>query len=182
MKEKTCAKCHLTLPLSDYGKNCSRSDGLQYYCRKCKRLDSKEWKLLHKEQVRSSSSNYYKNNRDEILKRNRRNYEKTKSERSKVIKRWKQLNPDKVQAGYENRRKNLVGKITGEEWREIKNKYGNVCLRCGTSKRLSIDHVIPISKGGTNTVDNIQPLCGKCNSTKGTKIIDYRRVNNEQFL
>lgn len=179
MKEKVCAKCHILLPISEYGNNRSRKDGLQYYCKKCKRLDSKAWKLLHKEYIRNSSNSYYKNNKDRILKRNSKNYEKTKSKRSKVIKLWKQSNPDKVQAGYENRRKNLVGKITGDEWKEIKNRYGNKCLRCGTYENISIDHVIPVSKGGTNTADNIQPLCRKCNSIKGTKIIDYRRINNE---
>lgn len=80
-----------------------------------------------------------------------------------------------MQVIYENRRKNTVGKLSGKEWEYIKNLYGNICLRCGTNENLSIDHVIPISKGGTNTVDNVQPLCRRCNSSKGIKTIDYRR-------
>jgi 5-methylcytosine-specific restriction endonuclease McrA len=36
--------------------------------------------------------------------------------------------------------------------------------------------VVPVSAGGANTIDNIQPLCGPCNSAKHTQTIDYRPV------
>lgn len=48
------------------------------------------------------------------------------------------------------------------------------CLKCGSEKRLSIDHIIPISKGGLNELDNLQCLCVRCNSKKRDKTIDYR--------
>ena len=54
------------------------------------------------------------------------------------------------------------------------NKYGEICLRCGTTEKISIDHVIPIYKGGLNEMDNLQPLCKSCNSWKGIKVIDFR--------
>jgi hypothetical protein len=53
-------------------------------------------------------------------------------------------------------------------------KYGKKCLCCGSEKNISLDHIIPIKKGGKNTLDNLQPLCKSCNSKKGIKIIDYR--------
>jgi len=65
--------------------------------------------------------------------------------------------------------------IFGKTKRYIFDKYGNKCLKCGTKKLLTIDHVIPISKGGTNDSDNLQPLCQRCNSEKGNKsCADYR--------
>ncbi len=42
---------------------------------------------------------------------------------------------------------------------------------------LTPDHIIPLSQKGPNTIDNIQPLCLNCNSSKGTKTIDYRAHN-----
>lgn len=44
-----------------------------------------------------------------------------------------------------------------------------VCCRCSSNENLSIDHIIPVIKGGTNEVQNLQTLCRSCNSKKGTK-------------
>ena len=53
--------------------------------------------------------------------------------------------------------------------------HGDLCLRCGTSKDISLDHIIPVCHGGENTIENLQPLCIYCNSRKSDKIIDYRK-------
>lgn len=44
------------------------------------------------------------------------------------------------------------------------------CVRCGGRERLEYDHIIPLSKGGSNTERNIQLLCEECNRTKGASI------------
>ena len=43
------------------------------------------------------------------------------------------------------------------------------CQHCGVRRYLSIDHVVPESKGGTLTMDNLQTLCVGCNSRKGAR-------------
>jgi 5-methylcytosine-specific restriction endonuclease McrA len=48
-------------------------------------------------------------------------------------------------------------------------------LCCGRPDvKLTQDHVVPLARGGSNLIDNIQPLCASCNSSKGTQTIDYR--------
>lgn len=66
------------------------------------------------------------------------------------------------------------GSHTAEEWKALKERYGNICLACKQKKKLTKDHIVPIAKGGTDNIDNIQPLCGSCNSRKHTQVIDYR--------
>lgn len=52
--------------------------------------------------------------------------------------------------------------------------YDYSCLKCGKKPASSVDHVIPLSLGGTNTRDNLQLLCVECNKAKQDREIDYR--------
>lgn len=64
---------------------------------------------------------------------------------------------------------------------EVFNLYGEQCLCCGDDDNITIDHVIPVSKGGENSIDNLQPLCRSCNSRKGTNKNDYRKeIKNDK--
>ena len=58
----------------------------------------------------------------------------------------------------------------------------NSCLKCDAVNNLSIDHIVPLAKGGTNEIDNLQTLCGKCNSSKGDAVKDYRKTNVDSTL
>lgn len=53
-------------------------------------------------------------------------------------------------------------------------RYGYRCLRCGTTRRLGLDHIHPVSKGGKTEIDNLQLLCEPCNTEKGDQVMDYR--------
>jgi CRISPR/Cas system Type II protein with McrA/HNH and RuvC-like nuclease domain len=52
----------------------------------------------------------------------------------------------------------------------------NECVYCGSKKELTIDHVIPRSKGGKNTWDNLVTCCQNCNLKKGNKTPDEARM------
>ena len=64
--------------------------------------------------------------------------------------------------------------ITNEQWLDLLASVGHRCLRCGSTENITRDHVVPLFHGGRNSVENIQPLCGPCNSWKHTRTIDFR--------
>lgn len=43
------------------------------------------------------------------------------------------------------------------------------CVTCGSDQHLSLDHIVPISRGGTDEESNLQTMCRPCNSTKGAR-------------
>lgn len=76
---------------------------------------------------------------------------------------------------YENRRKSANEYIGRPEIREsVFALHGKKCLSCGSNNKIHLDHIVPVVYGGENSIDNLQPLCDKCNTSKGIKTIDYR--------
>jgi hypothetical protein len=64
--------------------------------------------------------------------------------------------------------------FTKQERRAVFELYGNICLCCKKKLPLEADHVIPLARGGTDDITNIQPLCSKCHDAKGMDSTDYR--------
>lgn len=50
------------------------------------------------------------------------------------------------------------------------NRDQGKCVKCGSNEKLEFDHIIPFSKGGSNTYRNIQLLCEACNRSKSNQI------------
>ena len=93
------------------------------------------------------------------------------------LRKWRKKNPDKAILQNQRRRarkRNAEGYFTLSEWQTLKAQYNWTCQICKKSEpeiKLTIDHIIPLSRGGSNNIENIQPLCKSCNSKKWIKII-----------
>ncbi len=105
-------------------------------------------------------------------KRNRDRYLRENAERLKDARRaYRAANRDLIRALNNRRKARLrnvaVNDLTGAEWVAIVVQYDGRCAYCGcTPDRITMDHVIPISKGGNHTASNVVPACGPCNFAK----------------
>lgn len=150
-----------------------------------------EWKKRNPEKVREQKRRYREKHAAEI--KDYRNSEKGKALRKAAKKRFREnhaeqikeekrryvaKNPDVRLAWNRNRRARIKGnggKITKTEWRTVLDKYGHKCLYPGCERTdVTMDHVVPLSQGGTHSADNVQPLCEYHNKSKYNEIRDYR--------
>lgn len=107
---------------------------------------------------------------------------KNKEKRNEKTRAWRQENPgyDKTRENYKeiaaikngNRRalkKNAGSYSISKE--EMSKLYASPCTYCGSSDNITIDHVIPLSRGGSHSVSNLVSACAKCNMSKGAKTV-----------
>lgn len=65
--------------------------------------------------------------------------------------------------------------LTPEQWWFVQCMFDHRCAYCSKRTKLTQDHLIPISKGGNHTVDNVVPACASCNTKKGSKCLSEWR-------
>lgn len=132
------------------------------------------------EKIASQKATYNERTKEQRRTKDKAYYEANKAKRRAYIKVWIDRNREKVHE-YEHKRRaiarNTYEHFTAAEWAALKAHYDYTCLCCKRREpdiKLTADHVIPLSCGGGNAIDNIQPLCLSCNSRKKTRTIDYR--------
>lgn len=166
MNTKTCSKCGEAKPLDRFSRRAAMKDGLKSQCKDC---DS----LLRRA--------YYENNKDREREQNRQWHQKNKPwldpQKRERFNAWRRSSNRRAEwANRDALKRGAEGTFTHEEWVSLCETYNNKCLCCGRGDAmLTVDHVKPLSKGGTNWIDNIQPLCTSCNCSKGAREIDYRK-------
>ena len=190
---KRCTKCLLDLPLSLFHRR--RGRRAQNICKECRRVldrkrrldDPAKWRkrvavwrkdhkpyLAEKQAIRRTAFP----NENAMYARNWRakNPEKSRQARKDYVAK----NPEKVVHFHHARRSRirLAGpSFTAQEWTELKERYAFQCLACRKTEpsiKLVPDHVVPLCRGGSGDIGNIQPLCGPCNSVKHRAATDYR--------
>lgn len=75
------------------------------------------------------------------------------------------------------------GTHTNKEWLYLLAEANGICPRCNEpTPRFAKDHVVPIYQGGSDGINNIQPLCPHCNGSKGPEDIDFFKDQRESAL
>ena len=133
----------------------------------------KEYYQKNKKKISDRFKHYYQEHAEEIRQRTAQysasHPEKRKQWWNTHYEKNSEYYIEKTRArrrGYQPLSRTLIKKLY---------KTYPMCLACGNTEKLSIDHIVPISKGGKNDYENLQVLCISCNVKKGTNTMDYRR-------
>jgi 5-methylcytosine-specific restriction endonuclease McrA len=147
----------------------------------------RRWAQDNREAVREKSRRHRENNLEKELKRcakwraenaerhremclkwRRENPEKARA----ATARWVRENPHKVSANHGKRRAAMhaaEGHHTADDITRITAAQGGKCACCRERRKLTLDHITPLAKGGSNWPANLQMLCKSCNSAKGAR-------------
>ncbi len=167
MIKKTCTKCKIPKPLEEFYRDKTKAHERSGICKECYRAYRAVNKLKRKENFvkwREENPEYWKlryiNNRDTI-----RNQQKI----------YAKINPDIANARSHRRRakQRAGGSYTEREWQTLLLITGGLCVCCSSISKLEVDHIVPLARGGSNSIENIQPLCRTCNASKGAQTINY---------
>lgn len=156
--------------------------------RPARREANREWRNKNKDYVKKSKREYVEKNREKVLEAKRRYYQENKEkclEQGRAHKaankeryqemgrRWREKNRVKVRLNNRKRKeriKNAEGDHTAEDIINLMAIQKRKCAGCFNKingENYHVDHVQPITLGGTNWPSNLQILCPTCNMSKG---------------
>lgn len=191
---KTCAKCFVTKPYTDFSKGARYRDGYQSYCKACMR-EYRQEKFSDPDAAKTERERvlrYYREDPDYRERfqqqNNARSRERWATDPAYRDRKNKQhyagrfkphrIEQTRLRSRMDRSKRRALEKsgpgVSPEIWLAICEAYNHRCCACGSDGPLEMDHVIPLSKGGTHSPENIQPLCVPCNRKKADKTIDYR--------
>ena len=146
-------------------------------CRECRNARTRCNYAHNRESVLSQQRSYQNENRETVRARNRDYGNERPAERAIRVKAWLLAHPERARelntTSVNNRRSRRIaaeGTHTRAEWLAIVARQNDKCLHCPQTGNLSRDHIVPLSRGGSNYASNIQGLCKPCNSRKGARI------------
>jgi 5-methylcytosine-specific restriction endonuclease McrA len=177
---KRCARCDQALPLEAFslkGSGARRSE-----CPPCHNVSNAEYKRTHRDKVRAADAAYREANREALAARQRQWRADHPEAYTQIHSRWKARNKSAVNAATHRYRNPSIDEgvhhWTAAEWEALKAEFDHRCLMCLCQEpgiKLTADHIVPVSRGGSNDIGNIQPLCKPCNSKKHRGIVDLRK-------
>lgn len=157
---KACSTCKKEQPSSQYSVCSKVKSGLNARCKTCE-------KLRHKKD--------YESNKDYNIEWARKYREENYERRREVEKKSHAKNKEKYRPAH-NARQSVRNKILTEKKylildKELHKIYNSPCFNCGSMENQSLDHIIPVSRGGNHSIGNIMTLCLKCNMSKHARTI-----------
>lgn len=180
--ERVCRYCGESKAIENFSQRMYESRlSISRQCISCRKKRQRVYRERNREKINAHQKKWWASNAD-------KQHEKNKKNRAQLLeseRRYRKENPEYNKVKCSNRkarRVNAAGSYTKQEWESLLEKYGNQCLKCHSKDKITADHILPLSRGGSNFIINIQPLCLSCNSSKLDSYADYRPESDRAGL
>lgn len=186
---KTCIKCGVEKPAESFSPEPRMKDGRCSHCKECRAEHARLYRKTNPEAVARNRRRYDQTDagikaerkrlychthREEIAERKRLYYQANREAIAERQRLHQQNNRDLYCAYNRNRRarqQNASGSHTAADVAAQRSRQKGKCYWCGkkVGDDYHVDHVVPLSKGGSNGPENIVIACAACNLSKGAK-------------
>lgn len=141
---------------------------------------SRRYYARNAESEKARATAWRAENREESRRHRRESYQRHREANLAAMREWQKANMDKVRHYQHARRTKLAGNgVFVVSDKDLRRLVTSPCAECGSRDRIEIDHIIPVSRGGSHGVGNLQPLCYDCNRGKGNRLtVEWRRVKS----
>lgn len=149
------------------------------------RIENREARADYARNYRNENRNRYRENARNYYARNQIRISAAKAERYRIdpfarresASKWRLENREKRNS-YEHARRARLEKngVFSIRKKFIERLYRSACAQCGSTEQMTMDHVVPISRGGSHSEGNLMPLCRSCNMSKKDKLLTEWRM------
>lgn len=182
---KVCTMCGSVGP---FGKRSNNWDGLDSLCVDCRKTKTHDTYLRNKDTILTNNKAWRQRNSLSLKEFAHQQYVKNREQIREYNQQYYVANYHKFRESAHRRRARKMaaeGSFTEAQFSKLKKLFDNRCLCCGRQEpeiQLQADHVVPLARGGSNDISNIQPLCRSCNSSKRANTVDYRPSDRQPLI
>ncbi len=135
------------------------------------RLKRKAYRDLHKERHAAVAKAWYEANKERCSELAKAYYQANKKEHLEYGRLYRTAHPEQHRADWQNyraRKKQAPGKFTDKDVARMHEMQLGLCYycKCSITERYTVDHYIPLAKGGSNDATNLVLACLRCNYSK----------------
>lgn len=183
VENRTCTKCAIEKNVDDFHKDSRAPGGFRRQCKRCRSEHMKEFYASKADEVKGRMSAYRRAHPDRVRLSEQRRYEKHRDKRIALAVEAVHIRRVRIESAVHDK---------GITTRALRIRDGTECFYCdtvldferkprgeGVGHGATIEHVIPIAKGGLHVWENVVLACRDCNYRKGSRLPDELCVSPE---